>query len=177
MGKAPGITIAGATPDAATLTYMDDITLVTKGTYQLHIQYIGQFLDKLIHHGFTLNLQKCRFLQLSIQLLGHTVGWLGVSPTPTYVAKVAGFQNFTKAKDAQAWLGLIGFYRGYLRHYVQRIAAMRRCLEVCRLDRSRTDLRDAWTAECDASRCRARNEAHSRTRTSAGRFVSSAIVA
>ncbi len=38
MDQSPGITIAGATPDAATLTYMDDITLVTKGTYQFHIQ-------------------------------------------------------------------------------------------------------------------------------------------
>jgi hypothetical protein len=74
MDQAPGITIAGGTPDAETLTYMDDITLVTKGTYQFHIQYIGQFLDKIIHHGFTLNLEKCRFLHASMQLLWHTVG-------------------------------------------------------------------------------------------------------
>jgi hypothetical protein len=128
VDQAPGITIAGASPDAATLSYMDDITLVTKGTYQFHIAYIGQFLDKLIHHGFTLNLEKCRFLQTSIQLLGHTVGRLGVSPTPTYVAtgaEVADFQNFTRVKDVQAWLGLSGFYRGYLRHYAQRTTAYR----------------------------------------------------
>jgi hypothetical protein len=129
--------------DAATLTYMDDITLVTKGTYQFQIQYIGQYLDKIIHHGFTLNLEKCRFLQTSSQLLGHTVGWLGVSPTPTYVAKVADFQHFTKVNDVQAWLGLSSFYRGYLRHYAQRTALIRKCLEMCRLDRNRIDLRDA----------------------------------
>ncbi len=70
MDQAPSITVAGATTDAATLTYTEDITLVTKETYQFHIQYIGQFLDKIIHHGFTLNLEKCRLLQTSIQLLG-----------------------------------------------------------------------------------------------------------
>jgi hypothetical protein len=101
MDQAPGITIAAANPDAETLTYMDDITLMTKGTYQLHIQYSGQFLDKIIHHGFALNLEKCQFLQTSIQVLGYTVGRLGVSPTPTYVAKVADFQNFTKVQNVQ----------------------------------------------------------------------------
>jgi hypothetical protein len=65
-------TIAGGTADAATLTYKDDITLVTKGYFEFHIPYIGQFLDKVIHHGFTLNLDKSLLLETSIKLLGHT---------------------------------------------------------------------------------------------------------
>jgi hypothetical protein len=87
-----------------------------------------------------------------IQLLGHTVCRLGVSPTLTYVAKVANYQNVTLVKDVQAWLERSGFYRGYLRHYAQRSAAARECLEVCCLDRNRTHLCDAWTAECEAER-------------------------
>ncbi len=65
MDQSPGITIAGASDDVATLTYMEDSTLVTKGSYEFDITHIEQFLDKLIHHGFTLNLEKCRFLQTS----------------------------------------------------------------------------------------------------------------
>ncbi len=30
------------------------------------------------------------------------------------------FRNFRTVKDVQAWLGLSGFYRGYLRNYAQR---------------------------------------------------------
>ncbi len=70
MDQSPGMIIAGGTADAVTLTYMDDITLVTRGSFEFHIAYIEQFLDKLIHHGFTLNLEKCRFLQTSIKLWG-----------------------------------------------------------------------------------------------------------
>ncbi len=70
MDQTPGITIAGGTADTATLTYMDDITLITRASFEFHIAYIGQFLDKLIHHGFTLNLDKCRFLQTSINFWG-----------------------------------------------------------------------------------------------------------
>jgi hypothetical protein len=77
----------------------------------------GKFLDKIIHHGFNLNLEKCRFLKTSIQILGHTVGRAGVSPSPTYVSKVADFQNFRVVKDVQVWFELAGFYRGYLKNY------------------------------------------------------------
>jgi hypothetical protein len=93
MDQSPGITIAGGSADAANLTYMDDITVVTRTSFGFHIAYIGRFLDKLIHHGFTLNLGMCRFLQMSIKLLGHTVGRAGVSPTPSYVAKVIEFER------------------------------------------------------------------------------------
>ena len=150
--KGPGVTIDEATEDEATLCYLDDITLVTRGTYQQHIAYLGKFLDKLIYHGFTLNLEKCRFLKISIELLGHCVGRDGISPTPTYVAKVADFQNFRVVKDVQAWLGLSGFYRGYLKNYAQRTRNMRKCLEICRLDRNRTQLGSAWDAACEAER-------------------------
>ena len=113
---------------------------------------LSRFLDTIIHHGFTLNLEKCQFLRTSVKLLGHIVGRMGVSPTPDYVMKVADFTNFRTVKDVQAWLGLSGFYRGYLRNYAQRTVAMRRCLEVCRLDKNRTVLGDAWNAACEAER-------------------------
>ena len=48
---------------------------------------------------------------------------------PEYILKVADFRNFTTVKDVQAWLGLSGFYRGYLKNYAQRTVAVRRCLE------------------------------------------------
>ncbi len=80
------------------------------------------------------------------------VGRVGVSPPPDYVLKVADFRNFRMLKDVQAWLGLSGFHRGYLRNYVQRTVAMRRCLEVCRQDKNRTELGEAWNAACEAER-------------------------
>ncbi len=77
-----------------------------------YIQYIGKFFDKIIYHGFTLNLEKCRFLKTSIQILGHTVSRKDVSPMPYYVTQVADFQNFRVAKDVQAWLGVSGSTAG-----------------------------------------------------------------
>ncbi len=90
----PVIKVAGFSDSEAILSYLDDITILSNGAYQHHIGLIFKFLDKIIHHGFTLNLEKCEILRTSVKLLGHIVGRMGVSPTPDYVLKVADFRNF-----------------------------------------------------------------------------------
>jgi hypothetical protein len=125
------------------LSYMDDIMILTNQSYQHHIEVLSRFLVKVVCHGFTLKLEECQFLRLSVKLLGHTVGRAWVSPNPDYVLKVNDFRNCRTVKEAQASLGLSGFYRGYLRNYAQPTVAMRRCLEICPMDKNRTDLRDA----------------------------------
>jgi hypothetical protein len=152
LGQNPDIKVSGFSDSESILSYMDDITIRTNGTDQHHIGVLLWFLDKIIHHGFTLNLKQCQFLRTSAKLLGHIVGRMGVSPTPDYVLKVADFRNFRTVKDVQTWLGLSGFYRGYLRNYAQRTVAMSRRLEVCRLDKNLTELGDAWNEACEAER-------------------------
>ncbi len=56
----------------------------------------------------------------------------------SYVSKVSEFQNFRVVKDVQAWSGLSGFNRGYLKSDAQRTSNMRTCLEICRRDKNRT---------------------------------------
>ena len=58
LGQNPDIKVAGFSDAEAILSYMDDITILTSGTYQHHIAVLSRFLDKIIHHGFTLNLEK-----------------------------------------------------------------------------------------------------------------------
>ena len=82
------------------------------------------------------------------------------------------FTNFTTIKDVQAYLGLSGFYRGYIRGYSQRTYNMRNCIEVAKLAK-RTDLGDAWTPACEAERldiCKALQSAVDGTRISPARF-------
>ena len=148
----PNITVAGESQAESYLAYLDDLTVATKGTWQEHVASLGRFLDRLIHHGFTLNLEKCCFLKTRVKLLGHTVSREGISATPDYVKKVADFTNFTTIKDVQAaYLGLSIFYRGYIRNFSQRTCNMRNSIEVAKLAK-RTTLEDAWTPACEAER-------------------------
>ncbi len=74
LGQNPDIKVAGFADSEAILSYLDDITILSNGTYQHHIGLLSKFLDKIIHHGITLNLEKCQFLRTSVNLLAHIVG-------------------------------------------------------------------------------------------------------
>jgi hypothetical protein len=70
LGQNLDIKVAGFTGGShGVFSYLDDITILSNGTYQHHIGLISKFLDKIIHHGFTLNLEKCQFLRTSVKLL------------------------------------------------------------------------------------------------------------
>ncbi len=72
LGQNPDMTVAGEHP----------------------IGVLSQFLNIIIYHGFTLNLELCRFLRTLVKLV-HMGGRNAVSPTPD-------FHNFRKAKDVPA---------------------------------------------------------------------------
>ncbi len=60
---------------------MDDITILTNLTnltYQHHIEVLARFLDKVIYHGFTLNLEKCQFLRTSVRTSPCAATWRSV---------------------------------------------------------------------------------------------------
>ncbi len=85
-GQNADIKVGGFSDSEAILSYTADITILTNRTCQHHIGVLSKLLDKIIYHGFTLNLGKCQFLRTSVKM--------GVSPTPDYVLKVADFCNF-----------------------------------------------------------------------------------
>jgi hypothetical protein len=70
----PDIKVAGFSDKESIFSYMDVNTILTNQTYRHHIKGLCRFLDKVIYHGFTLNLEKCQFLRTSVKLLRHTVG-------------------------------------------------------------------------------------------------------
>ncbi len=57
------IKVAGFSDQEFILSYMDDITILTNQTYRHHIEVLCRFLDKVIYHGCTLNLEKCQFFR------------------------------------------------------------------------------------------------------------------
>ncbi len=93
--QSPYITVAGLSDSESILSYMDDITILKNQTY--HIGSLTKFLDKIIYHGFTLNLEKCQLLRTSVKLLGVMVGRVGVSLTPDYHAQGHGLLQLSQS--------------------------------------------------------------------------------
>lgn len=97
------------------LCYLDDIIVFSR-TWDEHLKNLRLVLDRLKLAGIYLKPSKCQFVRRSITFLGHTVSANGVSPTDEKIKAVAAFPNPTKQDDIRIFLGLVNFYRPFLRN-------------------------------------------------------------
>ena len=99
--------------DAHVVVYMDDILIMSK-TKEDHLAHIRQVMFKLQEKGFKVNPKKCRFLQTSVEFLGHVVTADGISPTPSRVECIKNWPIPTNISELRAFLGLANYYRKFI---------------------------------------------------------------
>ena len=61
------------------LYYIDDI-LVSREDEASHFQLLGKVFTSLEQHGFQLKQEKCKFLLLVVEYLGHHISSDGIQP-------------------------------------------------------------------------------------------------
>ncbi len=66
-----------------------------------------------------LNRSKCVFVVNSIKFLGHLVGRSRTRPNPEKVRVVLEFPILRIVTNVRAYLGLIGYYRSYIKEYAR----------------------------------------------------------
>jgi hypothetical protein len=74
-------------------------------------------LYKLREVNLKLNPNKCCFAARSITFLGHVVNEKGTKPDPGKVEVVVYFPQPKIVINVRSFLGLIGYYRNYVRGY------------------------------------------------------------
>jgi len=60
------------------LAYIDNIIIYLK-TLEEHLEHVDKVLEALRNVGMTIVKEKCHFTYDNVELLGHRVGWLGLS--------------------------------------------------------------------------------------------------
>ena len=110
------------------LVFFDDILIFSK-TWVEHMEHLKTVFHTLLTNQLYVNHSKCLIGQQQVEYLGHIISPLGVSadlkkikcmqtwPTPTTVTALRGF------------LGLIGYYRKFTRHYGSIAAPLTRLLQ------------------------------------------------
>ncbi|CAF1469891.1 unnamed protein product [Rotaria sordida] len=86
------------------------------------ITHIDQALLTLDKHKFQLNPQKCELIRISINYLGHTISFNGTKPLQDRIEKILSIPQPTSLKQANAFIGAIGWYRKYIKDYTKLIA-------------------------------------------------------
>ena len=111
------------TPDMAphTFAYLDDIVVCTT-TFQEHIEVLAKVFQKLYDARLKSNPEKCQFFRAELKYLGNIVDKEGLRTDPEKVAAIKNLSPPKDLKEARRFLGLISWYRRFIKD-VARIAA------------------------------------------------------
>ena len=87
------------------ICYIDDI-LISTSDESSHLEVLEEVLIWLEKHRFRLKKEKCQFLMLSIEYLGHQVDATGIRTTPDKVdAVIKAPPQRTPLSSAHFWDG------------------------------------------------------------------------
>ena len=106
------------------LVYLDDILVCTE-TVRDHEVKLRDIFQRLDAAGLTVNPDKCRFFQKSLDFLGHSISEKGIQPNDSKVKAVSSYPQPTNPKEIKQFLGLAGFYRCFIKGYGEIVAKRR----------------------------------------------------
>ena len=120
--------------------YLDDIIVLGK-TFEDHLKHLSQVFQRLRDAKLKLKVKKCSLCRETVQFLGHVVSSKGIAADPAKIQRVVDWAVPVNKCEVQQFLGLISYYRRFIRDCSQVAKPLYRLME-----RSKPF---HWTAECD----------------------------
>ena len=96
------------------LVYLDDIIIFSHNV-QDHLNHDKLVSQRLCDHNLKIKLSKCKFAQTQVEYLSHIISNGCIKPNPLKVASVADFKRPTNVKGMQSFLGLVSYYRKFIK--------------------------------------------------------------
>ena len=97
-------------------TYIDDLLIISNGSYEDHLQKVDKVLNKLLSAGFKVNAEKSFFARSSLEYLGFKITREGIMPLPDKVEAIKNIAPPTTKKQLRSFIGLINYYRDMWKH-------------------------------------------------------------
>lgn len=95
------------------LVYLDDI-LIPSLTVEEGLTNLRVVLTTLRLHGFSININKCRFLQEEVEYLGRLISNGSVKPSPSKTQALKAISPPTNTREVRQFLGLAGYFRKFV---------------------------------------------------------------
>jgi hypothetical protein len=122
--------------------FVDDLN-VHNENWAERLQHLDAVFLKLREVNLKLNLGKCCFAARSITFLGHLVSHEGTKPDPSKINAAVHFPVPKTVTDVRSFLGLIGYYRNYVRGYSRLIVPL--------FELTRKDVAFVWDLGCQCA--------------------------
>ena len=94
-------------------SYVDDMTVFSDG-WQLHLQHLTLFLQRIRESGLTLKLEKCNFAQSEVKFCGQLIGSGKRRTNPEKIAAVEQMKAPETKKEVRQVLGFFSWFRDYI---------------------------------------------------------------
>ena len=109
------------------LVYIDDILVITKGTFEQHLQVVEKVLEKLLKVGMQINVDKSFFATVEVNYLGYIINRTGIIPQPAKVQIIVDIPKPKSSTSVKRFGGMVNFYRDLWpkhAHYLAPILAL-----------------------------------------------------
>ncbi len=91
-------------------TYIDDLPIITSGSYNDHLAKLQVVLKRLQKAGLRINMTKSYFYQHEIEYLGYILTREGIHPQPEKVQAILVLKEPTSVKELRRFLGMVQSY-------------------------------------------------------------------
>ena len=120
--------------------YIDDIVVYSKSVEE-HLEHLKQVFEIFSKYNLSLNLQKCKFFQRTVEVLGHVLTPEGLKTVPSKVQSIDLWNAPQNVSELRSFLGLASYYRKFIQNFSIRTDPLFKLLK--------KDQKYIWTSECN----------------------------
>ena len=92
-------------------TYIDDLLVLTKGSYLDHLEKLDVVLQRLKDTGLKVNIKKSFFAKAELEYLGYWITRDGIQPVANKVQAIQSMLAPRNKKELRAFIGIVNYYR------------------------------------------------------------------
>ena len=90
--------------------YIDDLLIISKGSFEQHLKQIEQVLTHLMEAGLKVNASKSYFCRAELEYLGYWITRQGVRPMSKKVTAIQNIEVPKTQKQLQHFIGMVNYY-------------------------------------------------------------------
>lgn len=96
------------------ILYVDDIFVVSSGTFLNHIEVLEEVFARLREYGLRLNFSKLLVCPKKLEILGHVVEGTNVMPSPKRLDAISNLLPPKTVKQVRRFLGMVNYFRRFI---------------------------------------------------------------